>query len=633
MKRLVLIIPLFLAAITAPASPADPEKTLMDSVRIEQVVVTGTRASLTTNNLPMSVSVVTERDLGSRMEQSVLPLLVERVPSLMVTSRSVMGYGASTGAAGAMTIRGVGNGAGTLILIDGHPQFMGIFSHPLADTYQTLMAGRVEVIRGPASVLYGGNAMGGVINILTRRQKEDSTDVRFKAMYGSYNTISTEFVNSVRKVGFNSVLSVGYNRSDGHRPDMDFEQFSGYAKIGYDFSTHWESFADVNISKSYSSNPGSVDAPMFDNDMDILRGVASFSLANNYERTSGALKLFYNFGDHYIDDGYATGGSPRDSRFNSTDWMLGVTLFQNYALWRGNQTTFGFDFQRYGGHAWTSYLSGDDDSEIATEYMNDFAGYVNFQQRLWERLMVNAGIRFDHHSVTGGEWVPQFGLSWFAGRNTTVKGIVGKGYRNPTMREMYLWGPANPDLRPENVMNYEVGLNQYLLARRLALEFNLYYIEGKNSIVAAPDASARPGWRYMNTGVIGNWGVEFSSDWHINRRLTLNVNYSWLHMEHPIAAAPEHKLYAGADYTLKKWTFSTGLQYVQNLITEAPDPIAGTPVEKDSFLLWNARVSFKVAKWLDLFVRGENLLDQKYEMYAGYPMPGATVFGGISLKL
>ncbi len=633
MKKQISII-LCLSTVTATwASPAVPEREAVDSVRIEQVVVTGSRASLTAKNLPMSVSVITERELGNRMEQSVLPILVERVPSLMITSRSVMGYGASTGAAGTMTIRGVGNGPGTLVLIDGHPQFMGIFSHPLADTYQTLMAERVEIVRGPASVLYGGNAMGGVVNIITKQQRENGSNVRLNAMYGSYNTVSTDFSSAVRKGGFNSVLSAGYNRSDGHRPNMDFEQFSGYAKVGYDFPRHWETFADLNLSKSYSSNPGAIDAPMTDNDMDILRGVASFSLANSYDRTSGALKLFYNFGDHFIDDGYAEGGTPRGDRFNSTDWMLGVTLFQNYAVWKGCQATFGFDFQRYGGHAWTSYLNGNDDSTISTEYMNDYAGYVNLQQMLWDRLMINAGIRFDHHSVAGNEWVPQFGLSWFAGRNTTVKAIVSKGYRNPAMRELYMWGPANPGLKPESLMNYEAALNQYLFGRRLALEFNLYYIKGDNTIVAAPDADARPGWRYKNTGEIENYGTEFSADWRINRNLGLNANYSWLHMEHKVAAAPEHKLYAGADYTLKKWTFSTGLQYVHGLVTEAPDPIAGTPGGEDSFLLWNARASFRAAKWLTLFVCGENLLDQKYEMYAGYPMPGATVFGGISLKL
>ncbi|WP_295939122.1 TonB-dependent receptor [uncultured Alistipes sp.] len=614
----------------------DPGYRNADSLRtmdIDQVVVTGARTIGTTNNLPMSVSVVTGQQMDGRLEQSVLPLLVERVPSLMITSRSVMGYGSSTGGAGAMTMRGVGGGM--LVLIDGHPQFMGIFSHPLADTYEMLMAERVEVVRGPAAVLYGQNSLAGVINILTRRQREDGVDTRIRTMYGSYNTLSAEAVNQIRFGKFNSVASFTYNRSDGHRKNMDFEQYSGYAKVGYDFSAHWKSFVDLNISQTNSSNPGRVDAPAIDNDMDILRGITSFSLTNTYNRTSGALKFYYNFGDHYIDDGYRAGGEPRQSRFNSTDRMLGITIFQNYSLWRGNQTTLGFDFQRYGGRAWTSYLNGDADREISKEYMNDFAAHVNFQQLLWGKLTVNTGVRLDHHSVTGDQWIPQLGLSWQAGANTTLKGIVSKGYRNPTMRELYMWGPKNPNLKPESLMNYEVSVSQHFFGRRLALELNLYYIKGKNSIILAPvnNEEGTTTNRYINTGKLENYGLEFTGSYRANRNLELNANYSYLHMEHKTAYAPKHKAYAGADYRLKKWSFATGLQYVGELVTQALDPTdAAVELEKDSFLLWNMRVSYNAAKWLDLFVRGENLLDSGYETYKGYPMPGATVMGGVALK-
>lgn len=625
MRKSLLSVFVFAVGVGVPAyADSSADQIVADTtIHAGQVVVTGTRVQSTTNNLPMSVSVVTEQQLENRMEQSVLPLLVERVPSLMITSRSVMGYGASTGAAGAMTMRGVGgNGSQMLMLIDGHPQFMGLFSHPLADTYQTLMAERVEVVRGPASVLYGSNAMGGVINVLTRQQKEDGVNTRVRAMYGSHNTLSTEAVNTTRFGKFSSVLSFGYNRSDGHRDNMDFEQYSGYGKVGYDFSPNWKSFADFNLSKTYSSNPGAVTAPMFDNDMDILRGIASLSLQNEYERTSGALKLFYNYGDHFINDGYREGGTPRDSRFNSDDWMLGVTAFQNYSFFKGNQTTAGFDFQRYGGHAWNSYVNGNPKQDITKEYVSDLAGYVNFQQLLWDKLTVNAGVRFDHHSVAGNEWIPQFGLSYQAARNTTLKGIVSKGYRNPNIRELYMFGPRNPDLEPESLMSYELAVNQYLFDRNIRLELNLYYIKGKNTIILVPSDNGPGQW--MNTGKIENYGLEFSADYRILPNLGVNVNYSYLHMKNDVPASPEHKLYAGVDYSFRKWVFSTGLQYVHGLILDDG---------KESFSLWNARVSYKATRWLDVFVRGENLLDHKYQMYTGYPMPGATVFGGVLVRL
>ena len=153
-----------------------------------------------------------------------------------------MGYGVSGGAAGGMSLRGIGGSptAGLLVLIDGHPQYMGLMGHPIADAYQSMMAEKVEVLRGPASVLYGSNAMGGVINIVTRKQQEDGVNTNMQVGYGSYNTLQTEFSNRVKKGRFSSVVTGSYNRTDGHRPDMKFEQYGGYAKLGYDINSFWK---------------------------------------------------------------------------------------------------------------------------------------------------------------------------------------------------------------------------------------------------------------------------------------------------------------------------------------------------------------------------------------------------------
>ena len=102
-----------------------------------------------------------------------------------------------------------------------------------------MMTERVEVLRGPASVLYGSNAMGGVINIVTRQMKEEGSKTDIQAAYGSYNTLQTEVTNRLKRGRFSSIVTGSYNRSDGHRPDMDFEQYGGYAKLGYDFNDRW----------------------------------------------------------------------------------------------------------------------------------------------------------------------------------------------------------------------------------------------------------------------------------------------------------------------------------------------------------------------------------------------------------
>ena len=134
-----------------------------DTVRIDEVVVTGTPVKVTRNNVPMAVSVVDRNQIEESNESALLPVLNGRIPGLFVTERGITGFGVAAGSAGQISIRGIGGNptTGVLMLIDGHPQFMGIMGHPLPDSYVASDVERVEVIRGPASILYGSNAMGG----------------------------------------------------------------------------------------------------------------------------------------------------------------------------------------------------------------------------------------------------------------------------------------------------------------------------------------------------------------------------------------------------------------------------------------------------------------------------------------
>ena len=603
------------------------------SFALDEVVVTGTRHETDVRHLSQTVSVVSRPVIEQSMQPSLLPVLTEQVPGLFVTERGVMGYGVSGGAAGGISLRGLSGGSARLmVMIDGHPQYAGIFGHPIADAYQSLLADRVEVLRGPASVLYGSNAMGGVINIVTRKMHEDGVRTDLHAGYGSYNTLETELTNRIRKGRFNSVVSGSYNRTDGHRADMGFEQYGGYAKLGYDLTDNWNMYADVNVTHFNASYPGPVSAPLVDGDQRITRGVTSFALSNNYEKTSGAVSFFYNWGDHWINDGYtpSAGETSQDGRFNSNDNMMGVSLYQSTQFFKGNRITFGFDWFRYGGKAWTDYVSGEDAgtrSDLVNKHEDEVAGYVDFRQDIWSWLTLNAGLRVDHHSRVGTEWVPQAGLAFHLPHAIELKASATKGFRYPILREMYMFPPQNPDLQPESMWNYEIALSQTLLDGRFRYGVNVFYIDGKNLIVTLPNPNGT-GMLNQNSGTIYNSGVELQAAYRVNKEWSVDGNYSFLHMENPVIAAPEHKLYSGANFTKGRWSVSTGLQYIAGLYTAVGD----NPQQED-FVLWNLRGSFRICKWLNIWVRGENLLAQKYEINAGYPMPRATVMGGFNVNI
>jgi len=598
---------------------------------ISEVVVTGTRNETDIRHLSQTVSVVDRDKLEQAMQPSLLPVLTEQVPGLFVTSRGVMGYGVSNGAAGGISLRGLSGGnARLMVLIDGHPQYAGIFGHPIADAYQTLLADRVEVLRGPASVLYGSNAMGGVVNIVTRKMREDGVRTDLHLGYGSYNTLETELTNRIRKGRFSSVISGSYNRTDGHRADMNFEQYGGYAKLGYELTDNWNVHGDVNVTHFNASYPGPVSAPLLDGDQRVTRGMTSFALENNYDKTSGALSFFYNWGDHWINDGYtpSAGETPQDDRFNSFDDMMGLSLYQSTRFFKGNRVTFGFDWFRYGGHAWSEYVSGENagtSSDIVDRHEDEVAGYMDFRQDFGQWLTLNAGLRIDHHSRVSTEWVPQTGLAFHLPHAIELKASASKGFRYPILREMYMFPPQNPDLQPESMWNYELAFSQQLFGGRLQYGINLFYIDGKNLIQTLPNPGGS-GMLNQNSGKIDNTGVELQAAYRINSAWSVDANYSFLHMENPVIAAPEHKFYAGANFSKGRWNVSTGLQYIAGLYTSV-----GETETTEDFVLWNLRASFRATEWFDIWARGENLLAQRYEIMAGYPMPKATVMAGLNI--
>lgn len=603
-----------------------------DPIHIGEVVVTGTRNETDVRHLPLTVTVIDRQEIEQSMQPSVLPVLTQQVPGLFITSRGIMGYGVSNGAAGGIALRGLSGGSGRMmVLIDGHPQYAGIFGHPISDAYQSFLAERVEVLRGPASVLYGSNAMGGVINIVTRQLHEEGVKTNVNLGYGSFNTLQSEVTNRIRKGRFTSLISGSYNRTDGHRSDMGFEQYGGYAKLGYRVTDNWNLRGDVNVTHFNASYPGPVSAPLLDGDQSITRGMTSFAVENKYGKTSGAASFFYNWGNHWINDGYtpSKGETPQESRFLSFDNMMGLSLYQSTQFFPGNRITVGFDWFRYGGHAWNKFVSGEKagtTSDLVDKHEDELAGYVDFRQDLGSWLTLDAGVRVDHHSRVGTEWVPQAGLSFHLPRTIELKASASKGFRYPILREMYMFPPQNPDLKPESMWSYELAWAQHLLDNSLTYGINLFYIDGKNLIVTLPNPNGT-GMLNQNTGKIENCGVEGEVAYRIDPHWSVEANYSYLHMENPVVGAPEHKLYAGAQYTHKRWTVSTGVQYIDNLYTTV-----GDNPQTEEFVLWNLNASFRVNRWLDVWARGENLLAQRYEINAGYPMPRATVMAGVNLN-
>ncbi|MDY0098236.1 MAG: TonB-dependent receptor [Bacteroidales bacterium] len=589
------------------------QSALKDTVSLDEVVVTGTAVKVNKRNIPMAVSVIDNKLIAESIETAILPALNGLVPGLFVTERGIMGFGVATNAAGQISIRGVGGSptTGVLMLIDGHPQFMGIMGHPLPDTYVTSDVERVEVIRGPASILYGSNAMGGVINLITKKQVREGFSGNGHIMYGSYNTQKYMASAGYRNKKFSLYASLNHGQTDGHRPSSDFKITNGYLKASYDLNNNIQVGSDFSLANFVTTDPGpDTIGAVPGSSLDIMRGYWAMTIDNNYSKFSGTAKLFYNFGEHKITDG-----------FHSNDDNYGLNIFESAKLFRGNTITIGADYLRYGGRAENELAMGGQGILFKDTTLYDAGVYSFVQQSLSDKLTLNAGVRLQIHEVFGKEWIPSGGFSWRAAEYLTWKASVSKGFRSPTIRELYIWN-HNSNLKPETIMNYETGFHFSLPEKNLKIELTGFLLNGDNMIITVPMVGLE------NAGNINNKGIEFSSSFAPVKDLSLVFNYSYINMKEPVYATPEHNFYLSCNYVRDRLRVTASLQQVINLDT---DP-AVTKVAHEDYTLLNSRISYRVLKFAEIFVSAENILNQKYENNKYYPMPGITAFGGVKLR-
>lgn len=619
-KQFLLIIGLLISSLAYAAGP----ETIDSLVNLKGVVVSANKIKVNRNSVPLSISVVERDEIEASSESALLPVLSQRVPGLFVTEKGITGFGVSEGAAGTVNIRGVGQGNKVLMLFDGQPQWAGVFGHALPDTYVASDVERVEVIRGPGSLLYGSNAMGGVVNIITRQHTRPGRRTQARIMYGSYNT-QKYMINNGYNIGkFSSFISLNHDRTDGHRPDSKFHITNGFAKLGYAVSSHYKMTGDLSLAKFKNQNPGKITDPILDNIMNIVRGTTSFAIENEYEKTSGALRAFYNWGNHNINDGYSPGAQPRQYIFHSIDHNGGFLLYQSFRLFQGNSFTVGVDYKNWGGKARNDSINGNR-QQLVDKKVDEAAGYLIVQQDLYDRISLNAGVRYEHNSTFGGAWIPQAGITVRPFEGNTLKASLSKGFRSPNIREMYMFPPQNPDLKPESMMNYEFSIGQTALDGDLFVEMTAFFINGKN-MIETTRIDGRP--KNVNTGSFTNKGIEVDARYLILPNLSLDMNYSYLHLSKPLLAAPAHKLFAGAMFTPGHFTLNVNVQSIFDLYINTADKV------KENYTVLNAKAAYRFGtrdKGVNLFVKGENLTATRYSINEGFPMPKAIFMGGIDV--
>jgi len=567
----------------------------------DKIVVTATRSGTHASELPFSVKTIE----GSSWEASggTAETALARVPGLSVSSNGGPGQTRS------LRIRGA-NAEHTLVLIDGVPASDPLSPSRSFDFGQLPVSEieRVEIIKGPQSVLYGSDAMGGVVQIFTRQHGS-----RARAEAGSYGTASA----SLSHLGFRAsyLQSNGFSAADAREGNSEPDGLRRWQLGGTkDFAVN-DSFlmrlsaqySDSRVDTDRNGGPGGDSRGTFSrNGILLLRQENLVQLPDEAEWL-----LAGSLASHDRDDN--TNGS---DFYRGERWKAESLLSKPFGAHR---LTAGLEYGEEAGRS--SQITGRRRFRQGALLLQD--------QAQWERLQATAGLRLDLHSEHEKAHTARLGLAyWLAPELWRVKASLGTGFKAPSLYQTYS-AFGSTQLRPERSLGAELGLE--LTEEDWLSELTLFRNRFRDLIDFDLVAN-----RYFNLKEAEAFGAE----WELERRfgfLSLGNSVTWMRSYDPSTGKLLPRRPALSDtlsLRFRKGDFvSAGL--LLRYVGERRDthPVLSTPQTMPAYLTLGLDFSHHLAEGFRFVGRGENLLDRRYQDASGFGTPGLSLYGGIEAEL
>jgi len=616
----------------------------LESLQLDDIVVTATRSEAALNQVGSSVTVISREEIERSQKSFVLDLL-RSVPAVDVTRSGGPGGQTYVGIRGAKPEH-------TLVLVDGvrvnDPASTGgsfDFANLPTDTIE-----RIEILRGPQSTLYGSDAMGGVITIITRRGEGTPTGF-VSAQGGSFSTARERA--SVGGGAGPLNFSLGLSREDTRGISSAGEQYGNHETDGY-HATSVSTRLGVAPSRNFDfdcivrylndktdldngGGPGQDDPnSIVRSEQVLVRGQGRLSLFDDrWEQKLGI--SFTNLDRNYRNDTDAS--HPEDSdRASYHGQSLAFDWQHTVRLHKTNNLTLGVETREEKAHSdYSSQSSYGPYSSVFPEESDRITGYY-LQDRisLWDAWFTTLGVRLDDHSRFGTEATYRFTTSYLVNRTATrFMGSCGTGFKAPSLYQLYEPTYGNRSLSPEKIEGWDIGVEQALLDGRI--ELGAIWFSNDFEDLIEFDSSAS---KYKNTARAESYGVELSTTVRPTDDLTLGAAYTWTKTKDKatgleLLRRPENKFSVDANYRFnKKGNVNLEIVYVGKRRDTRFDPItyAGTRVDLGGYLLANLAASYDVTRWLQVFARVENLLDRRYEEVWGYGTPGIGGYGGVRVS-
>ena len=630
----------------SPDDEETSEKAMV--VKLDDVVVSATKTEINPKETGASITVLKEDDLENRGDRSVIESL-RAVPGLTVYRQGAPG-GVAT-----LFIRGA-DSKNMMIMIDGvevnDPSSIDRsfdFANLTIDNIE-----RIEVIRGAQSTLYGSDATGGIINIITKKGKgRPSLTLRGEA--GSFNTFRESLtvnggsddahysfgIARVDTDGFSTAArepgTSGHMDEDGYS-NTTFSSRTGYRVARSAWLTHVLRYTDADTELD--------DGAYYDDP----------NYTQSSKQISSALSLdqeLFNWWEHKVILSYMNIERRYEDKTDDAEpseftksWYEGT---HNKAEWQHifrigdvDEITLGAEIQE---NSTTSTTYSDIGFGASTDQFDEKdvyerAAYIQNHLKLMDRIFAITGIRYNDHETFGDEVTYSLSGSIILPLvDTRIKGNYATGFRAPVMSQIYdtAYTTGNPDLKPEKSITWDIGISQPLFDERIKLEATYFETEYSEKIDINTAMT-----QYINKDKVITKGIECALYFSPVKSFTLNAAYTYLPKAEDretgdrLIRRPRHQ---GSFHANWQFTSKGNLNLAFNYIGQRDDAwyneaTWSTVDEKmDAYYTLNIAASYWVLESVQVFGRIENILDEDYEFPVGYNTPGRSYYAGLKAVL
>ena len=608
-----------------------------DSRPLDQIIVTGARAPISAGDVGSAVTVLTREDIEHRQARYVADLL-RAVPGFAVSHSGVLGSQTQVRVRGSEANQ-------VLVLIDG----VRANDPATGDEFRwehlaTANIERIEIVRGPQSALWGSDAIGGVVHIITR-SGDDARGFNGYIEGGSENTVNGSVSGGFGGdswsvgLGFEQLDTDGSNisRTGDEKDDADMSTASLNARIQASRAvTIRMGLRSVDAYSQFDAVDFLVTGLPADSDVatDSRQNFAHIGLAVG----SSESRIRHHLGARYFDSDHrdlvdgsriSSAASDRLSLAYQADIALGNNVL---SLALEHEET------RFEQRGEVGFGDPNQDQEMdATSVIADFQG------RASEELTYLLSLRSDNNSDFDDSLTGRASLSWAMNDRTTLRANIGTGQKTPTFIERFGFFPGqfvgNPDLKPERTTSYDIGINRRI-SSAVSMQLAVFKQDIEDEIdgfVFDPDTFLFTANNLATTSKRS--GVELSAGWDVSDQLNLDMNYTYTDASEngaPELRRPRHSgsIQAGFNFLEERARITLAADYggTRQDIFFPPWPDPSEVVTLRNYWLLDLTAQYDVTESMKLFVRAKNLLDTEYEQVYGYRTQGRAAYAGIQVR-